>query len=137
MMVQRQIGSCSHGSASFSMEMGMGRYDDITAAQLRADLVRFAQLILRLEEEDGLLVSPADLQTLLGELRRKLFAWEVRCSQRLGSRSGDEESGREDDADARASDASLRIVKDALEREAELRRKWSSESGGASDSNGD
>lgn len=113
----------------------MGRYDDITEDRLCADLVRFAELILRLDEEDGLLVSPADLQTLLGELRRKLFAWEIRCSQSLEVDSGDlaEEAGggsnrsgegTSDDVSAE----SLRIVRDALRRQNELRKEWDSDS---------
>ena len=57
----------------------MGRYDDISAARLRGDLVAFARLLLRLDREGALLESPAELQRLLGELRRKIFAFEVRA----------------------------------------------------------
>jgi len=56
----------------------MGKYDDISEARLRGDLVAFARLLLRLERDGVLLKSPADLQRLLGELRRKIFAFEVR-----------------------------------------------------------
>ncbi len=45
---------------------------------LRTDLVRFARGILERDAAGRLLDSPADLQTVLGELRRRLFAYEVR-----------------------------------------------------------
>ncbi|CAN5736912.1 hypothetical protein BH23GEM11_BH23GEM11_15730 [soil metagenome] len=51
--------------------------------ELRAELVRFSRRVLRLEEEGRLLQSPADLQTVLGELRRRLFEWEVRKAAEL------------------------------------------------------
>jgi len=57
----------------------MGKYDDISEARLKGDLVAFARLLLRLEQEGALLESPADLQMILGELRRKIFAFEVKA----------------------------------------------------------
>jgi len=57
----------------------MGKYDDISEARLKGDLVAFAHLLLRLEREGTLLASPADLQMILGELRRKIFAFEVKA----------------------------------------------------------
>lgn len=102
----------------------MGKYDDISAERLRTDLVRFAELLLRLDKEDGLLTSPADIQRILGELRQKLFAWEVRRSRSLGA--GAPQAGT--DAPVSAEDPtvseSLRIVKEALRREGELLRAW-------------
>jgi hypothetical protein len=104
----------------------MGQYDDITETQLRADLVRFAELLLRLEAEGGLLVSPADLQKILGELRQKLFAWEIRCSRFLdpvdppGGSSLHEPAGGEG-----ALPDSLRVVREAIERQREMLREWS------------
>lgn len=113
----------------------MGRYDDISEDRLRADLVRFAELVIRLDRDDALLVSPADLQTLLGELRRKLFAWEIRCSRHLDPESseGDESalSGTDDGGDTPEGGggqaSALRIVREAMEREAELRRELGSD----------
>jgi len=106
----------------------MGQYDDITEAQLRADLVRFAELLLRLEAEGGLLVSPADLQKILGELRQKLFAWEIRCSRYLDPvppalSSPDLPSLPDGSPD------SLRVVREAIQRQREMLREWSSGSG--------
>jgi hypothetical protein len=108
----------------------MGQYDDISEEQLRADLVRFAELLLRLEEEDGLLVSPADLQKILGELRQKLFAWEVRCSRHLGQPDHTDDTGEDRGKGAAAGegpDASTRVVREALERQKQMIREWSGE----------
>jgi hypothetical protein len=54
-----------------------------SAEELRSELVRFARRLLELEDAGLLLSSPADLQTVLGELRRRLFAWEVRRTAEL------------------------------------------------------
>jgi hypothetical protein len=80
--------------------------------ELRAELLRFARRILRLEDEGRLLASPADLQTVLGELRRRLFEWEVRRASELG--------GAASGAPGRSSD---QVVREALEADEELRRK--------------
>ena len=114
----------------------MGQYDDISEEQLRADLVRFAELLLRLEEEGGLLVSPADLQKILGELRQKLFAWEIRCSQHLGQADDTDEAGEgqgEETAAGEGPDASMRVVREALERQKQMIRDWSREADRESD----
>ncbi|TVP50016.1 MAG: hypothetical protein EA350_01125 [Gemmatimonadales bacterium] len=79
--------------------------------ELRAELLRFARKILRLEEEGRLLSSPADLQTVLGELRRRLFEWEVRRAAELGIM---ESRSRGSDSD--------QIVREAREAEEQLRR---------------
>jgi hypothetical protein len=110
----------------------MGKYDDISEKRLRADLKRFAELILRLEEEGGLLTSPSDLLTILGELRQKLFAYEVRCShlRRDGESeapSPEEADGvREDPSEPGSTDSpdSERIVREARRREEEMIREW-------------
>lgn len=112
----------------------MGQYDNISEDQLRADLVGFAELLLRLDQENGLLTSPADLQKILGELRQKLFAWEIRSSHRLRAPGGeaDEKGGKnareEGSQTARspgAASESLRVVREALRREQEMIREWS------------
>jgi hypothetical protein len=107
----------------------MGKYDDITPAQLRAELVRFGRLVLKMEETGILLERSPTLLKMLGELRQMLFAYEVmhtgnlvpteekrqereRLQERiLGPRA------EEEDAMVRES---LRVVREALEREQEL-----------------
>jgi hypothetical protein len=110
----------------------MGKYDEISGERLRADLVAFARLLLRLDDEGRLTDAPAHLQRMLGDLRQKLFAYEV---QRGSIAHGDSASGESDpDQEQPASDDvslrnSLRVVRDALRRDEELRREW--ESGGS------
>lgn len=101
----------------------MGRYDEIEPDDLRRHLVRVAKLILRLDDEGELLRAAPRLQKLLGDLRQKLFAYEVRSAANLGP---DDESRAEDEApDEEVSDSllseSLRVVREAIEREEELR----------------
>lgn len=105
----------------------MGEYDDIEPERLRADLKRFAELILRLDEEDGVLTSPSDLLTILGELRQKLFAYEVRSSHllRRGDPSGSN-SEESPDAEREVESESLRVVREARERQREMMREWMS-----------
>ncbi|MBI4544548.1 MAG: hypothetical protein HY703_05075, partial [Gemmatimonadetes bacterium] len=85
----------------------MGLYDDITPEALRADLRRFAELVLRLEAEGRLLEATPRLIKLLGDLRAKLFAYEIRGTHRLAPPAGPQpvESGE-----------SGRIVQEARER---------------------
>lgn len=113
----------------------MGRYDDISSDRLRRDLVAFAELILRLDRENGVLTSPADLQKLLGELRQKLFAYEVGRSRPPAS-ADSTDSGTEG-ASARAApaqdstvEASLRIVREARRRTEQMIREWRPEGSG-------
>jgi hypothetical protein len=89
---------------------GDGHPDSGSEHRLREDLVRFARRILRLDEEGRLLDAPADLQTVLGDLRGRLFEWEVRRATEL-----------RDARDAGDSDASTRVVREALEGEQEFR----------------
>ena len=58
----------------------MGRYDNISDARLRYEVQRFARILQRMEEDGETLDRTADILTLLGELRRMVFAWEVRCT---------------------------------------------------------
>ena len=106
----------------------MGKYDDISPERLRSDLVGFARFVLRLEEEGRILHSAAQLQKLLGELRQKLFAFEIRSShlnlETPRSRSSDAASAaREGDADPVVRD-SLRVVREALRRTEEMLQEW-------------
>mgnify|MGYP007032587381 CR=1 FL=1 len=80
---------------------------------LREALVRFARRILSMEEEGRLLASPGDLQVVLGELRRRLFEWEVR--QATGIRDARR------DAQGAGTDGN-RVVAEAREAEEALRR---------------
>lgn len=60
----------------------MGRYDEISDAELRYEVQRFARILQRMEEKNEVLDRTADILTLLGELRRMVFAWEVRSTYR-------------------------------------------------------
>ena len=103
----------------------MGRYDDITPEQLRAELLRFAELIQRMDRDQLLLRASPRILKLLGELRQMLFAFEIRAARHLGGKDlpgSDAPTGGE----AAAADhpyldqESLRIVREALAREKEL-----------------
>lgn len=80
---------------------------------LRADLRHFAQLVLRLEQDGVLLDATPQLLKLLGDLRAKLFAYEIRSAGRF----------RRDDRQ-RIADDSERIVREALERARDAEREW-------------
>lgn len=99
----------------------MGKYDEMPPEELRERLVRFARLILRLEEEGELLEKAPQILKLIGDVRQMLFAYEVRCTARLGpeeeeGEAGEQGGGEEDPAILE----SLRVVEEALEREKEL-----------------
>lgn len=100
----------------------MGRYDDIDPEDVRQQLVRVARLILRMHDEGRLLREAPRLQKLLGDLRQRLFAYEVRCTADLGSaEAGERETSHvEDDVDDPVLSESLRVVQEALERQREL-----------------
>jgi len=108
----------------------VGKYDDISESRLRADLVAFAQLILRLDAENGVLASPADLQRLIGDLRQKLFAYEVRTSRLAtdppeGLPVLDSPSTRAvREAEDPVLRESLKVVREALRRREEMVREW-------------
>jgi len=103
----------------------MGKYDDITPEELRKDLVAFAQLLLRLEKEEGLLRSAAELQRLIGELRQKLFAYEVRSSRLLPGTSGaPARAGGEPSEEDPVVKESLRVIREAIKREEEMLKEW-------------
>ena len=113
----------------------MGRYDDIEPDDLRQSLVRVARLILRLEEDGTLLRESPRLQKLLGDLRQRLFAYEVRSTAKLGPHSDAEETGT--DAEEKEDPIlriSRRIVEEARKREEKLREELE---GGSSDDEDD
>jgi hypothetical protein len=107
----------------------MGQYDDIPPEQIRADLVRFARLLLRLEEEGRLLRSIPHIQAILGDLRQKLFAHEVRGTRHLPPAEKPPLQLPPSPAPAEAEDVllrdSMRVVKEARERQEEAIREWS------------
>ncbi len=100
----------------------MGRYDDIDPELVREQLVRTARLILRLDDEGELLREAPRLQKLLGDLRQRLFAYEVRGAAELGP---EEDSPEEQDAaeEDPLLEESLRVVREAMERQQELREE--------------
>ena len=101
----------------------MGRYDDISDARLRYEIQRFARILQRMEEKDEVLDRTADILTLLGELRRMVFAWEVRCTFR-GEESESAEDSRSPEAEKRPGghpeSDSERIVREAREQHSEF-----------------
>ena len=100
----------------------MGRYDDITPEKLRAELLRFAELIQRMDRDELLLSSSPRILRILGELRQMLFAFEIRGARHLGGKDlpgPSETTGAEAHPEGLDSD-SLRIVREALRRGKEL-----------------
>lgn len=57
--------------------------DQVDPERLRQDLLRLARLIGKLDEQGRLLESSPDLMRLMGNLRAKLFEYEVRHTGRL------------------------------------------------------
>lgn len=98
----------------------MGRYDDIDPAALRTHLVRLARLILELDRDGSLLREAPRLQKVLGDLRQRLFAYEVRGTADLEATDAGDGDPESEDEDSLVEE-SLRIVQEALEREEELR----------------
>ena len=105
----------------------MSRYEDVDPDELRSHLVRVAELILQLEQEGDLLREAPRLQKVLGDLRQRLFAYEVRCAADLGdddpADGGAERPPEDEDPGLRES---LRIVREAMERQEELRDELAS-----------
>lgn len=93
----------------------MGHQDDISPERLRADLRRFAQLILRLDEEGRLLEGSPRVMKMMGDLRSKLFAWEVRGARDLGP----------DEPETEPRSEAERIVDEAIRRSREAGEEWS------------
>ncbi len=117
----------------------MGKYDNIPPDRIREALLRFALLVVRLEKEGVLLDAVPDLQSLMGDLRRMLFAHEVRGapeseeetsaedrprSTRSGGDGPDRKEPLEGEGMSQAGTGeSLRIVREALERERDFLRE--------------
>jgi hypothetical protein len=103
----------------------MGRYDDITPDKLRAELLRFAGLIQRMDKEGLLLRSSPRILRVLGELRQMLFAYEIRGARHLGGKDlpGDPDADPAATTEGELDSDSLRIVREALRREKELQEE--------------
>lgn len=85
-----------------------------TAQQVRSALLRFGELVRRLDEDGRLLRALPLLMGRLGDIRRLLFEYEVRVTERL--------LPVEDPVERE----SKRIVREASEREQEILDDWRS-----------
>ena len=104
----------------------MGRYDDITPDKLRSELLRFAELIQRMDRDELLLRSSPRILKMLGELRQMLFAYEIRGARHLGGKDlpGPQELPEGAEGEQEGIDpASWRVVQEALKREKELQEE--------------
>ncbi|MEJ2539444.1 MAG: hypothetical protein P8188_05660 [Gemmatimonadota bacterium] len=90
----------------------MGRYDNISDEKLRYEIQRFARILQRMERDGETLDRTADILTLLGELRRMVFAWEVRCTFEGEDGSTEVEPRKPEPSET----ASERIVREAREQ---------------------
>ncbi len=82
---------------------------------MRAALVAFAELVKRLDENERLSGNLPLIMGRLGDLRRMLFEYEVRVTERL--------LPSEDPAERE----SRRIVREAREDEEDVKREWESD----------
>lgn len=99
----------------------MGKYDDITPERLRSEILRFARLLQKMDEEGVLLDKTPSVLRMLGELRQMLFAHEVRYTRKLlPSQKPDQPP---DQAPDPGLDDSRRVVEEALRREKELQEE--------------
>jgi hypothetical protein len=97
----------------------VGRYDDISDARLRHEVQRFARILQRMEEQDEVLDRTADILTLLGELRRMVFAWEVRSTFR-GEEGAETEAEGSTTPDLGAESEAERIVREARDQQSDF-----------------
>ncbi len=93
----------------------MGQYDNIGEEQLRRDLLRLATLIRKLQDEGRLLEEIPRLMKIFGDLRQKMFAYEIRAVDRLVA---------EDEEDSAQIEESRRIVQEALKDEQARLKEW-------------
>lgn len=99
----------------------MGKYDDITPERLRSEMLRFARLLTKMDEEGVLLDRTPSVLRLLGELRQMLFAYEVRYTKKLLPSEKPARPAQEERDPAMRD--SMRIVEEALRREKELQEE--------------
>lgn len=94
------------------------RHDEsVSPDDLRADLRHFADLIVRLDADGKLLDAAPHLLKLLGDLRAKIFAYEVRFTRNL---TRTEEKERM----PAYLEQSRRIVEEAIRRAREAEEEW-------------
>ncbi|MSR37018.1 MAG: hypothetical protein EXR95_10345 [Gemmatimonadetes bacterium] len=103
----------------------MGRYDDITREKARSELLRFAELIQRMDRDEILLQSSPRILKMLGELRQMLFAYEIRGARHLGGKDlpGPRSEPEGQEGPAGTDPASWRVVQEALRREKEFQEE--------------
>lgn len=86
-----------------------------TEREVRTALLAFAELVKRLDDSERLSGNLPLIMGRLGDLRRMLFEYEVRVTERL---LPSEDSAEQD---------SRRIVREAREDEEDVRREWESD----------
>lgn len=94
----------------------MGSHESVSPDDLRADLRHFADLIARLDRDGRLLEAAPHLLKVLGDLRAKIFAYEVRFTGSLSPPGATDEESR--------LDASHRVIEEAAERTREAEEEW-------------
>jgi hypothetical protein len=90
-------------------------FDESAARELKAELRRLADTILDLEARGRLLSDAAALLKALGDVRSKVFAWEVRMARPHPEAATPAAQGPVESA---------RVVDEALQREAEAEQEW-------------
>ena len=93
----------------------MGQYDNIGEGQLRKDLLRLASLIRKLQDEGRLLEQIPRLMKIFGDLRQKMFAYEIRAVESLIPK---------DEEESRQIEESRRIAREALKSEQARLKEW-------------
>ena len=93
----------------------MGQYDNIGEEQLRRDLLRLATLIRKLQDEGRLLEEIPRLMKIFGDLRQKMFAYEVRAVENFTPK---------DEEESKQIEESRRIVREALKSERARLEEW-------------
>lgn len=93
----------------------MGQYDNIGEEQLRKDLLLLATLIRKLQDEGRLLEEIPRLMSIFGDLRQKMFAYEIRAVEELIP---------QDEEESKQIEESRRIVHEALKSEQARLKEW-------------
>lgn len=90
------------------------RQDQVDPERLRQELLALAAMIVRLEEAGELLQASPRLIKLMGNLRSKLFEYEVRHTRRLLPKASESPEVLE----------AQRIIEEAARRLEEAERSW-------------
>lgn len=98
-----------------SSDKAMGQYDNIGEEQLRRDLLRLSTLIRKLQDEGRLLEEIPRLMRIFGDLRQKMFAYEIRAVEDLVPK---------DEEESKQLEESRRIVHEALKSEQARLKEW-------------